>query len=98
MIGWAQDRTLEDDLPLDALRMAFEQRQPPSGLVHHSDRGSQYASHDYTDFVKGSQLPDGQYHTQEPNRDETASRWSVRHPGKRTGRQDHTLLTVRDEF
>jgi putative transposase len=52
VVGWALDRTLEDDLPLAALRMAFDQRQPASGLVHHSDRGSQYASHDYTDFLK----------------------------------------------
>jgi putative transposase len=52
VIGWAVDRTLEDDLPLQALRIAFEQRQPGSDLVHHSDRGSQYASHDYTDFLK----------------------------------------------
>jgi putative transposase len=52
VIGWALDRTLEDDLPLQALRMAFQQRQPASGLVHHSDRGSQYASHDYTDVLK----------------------------------------------
>ena len=52
VIGWALDRTLEDDLPLQALRKAFEQRQPASGLVHHSDRGTQYASHDYTDLLK----------------------------------------------
>ena len=52
VIGWALDRTLEDDLPMEALRMALEQRQPAPGLVHHSDRGSQYASHDYTDLLK----------------------------------------------
>jgi len=52
VIGWALDRTLEDDLPIEALRMALDQRQPPSGLVHHSDRGSQYASCDYTDLLK----------------------------------------------
>jgi putative transposase len=52
VVGWALDRTLEDDLTLAALRMAFEIRQPASGLVHHSDRGSQYASHDYTDLLK----------------------------------------------
>ena len=46
VIGWALDRTLEDDLPIEALRLALEQRQPAPGLVHHSDRGSQYASHD----------------------------------------------------
>jgi putative transposase len=53
VIGWALDRTLEDDLPIEALRMALETRQPASGLVHHSDRGSQYASHDYTKLLKG---------------------------------------------
>lgn len=52
VIGWALDRTVEDDLPIEALRMAFDQRQPTSGLVHHSDRGSQYASCDYTDLLK----------------------------------------------
>jgi len=52
VIGWALDRTLEDDLPMAALRMAFAIRQPASGLVHHSDCGSQYASHDYTDLLK----------------------------------------------
>jgi putative transposase len=52
VIGWALDRTLEDDLPIEALRLALEQRQPAPGLVHHSDRGSQYASHDYTDLLK----------------------------------------------
>jgi transposase InsO family protein len=52
VIGWALDRTMEDDLPLAALRMAYELRQPPSGLVHHSDRGSQYASGDYTGFLQ----------------------------------------------
>lgn len=48
VVGWALDRTLEDDLPLAALAMALELRRPPAGWVHHSDRGSQYASGDYT--------------------------------------------------
>ena len=52
VIGWALDRTMEDDLTLAALRMALEQRQPGPGLVHHSDRGSQYASNEYTDLLK----------------------------------------------
>jgi transposase InsO family protein len=52
VIGWALDRTLEDNLSLAALRVALEQRQPAPGLVHHSDRGSQYASNDYTDLLK----------------------------------------------
>jgi putative transposase len=52
VIGWALDRTLQDDLPLQALHIALEVRQPTSGWVHHSDRGSQYASHDYTGLLK----------------------------------------------
>jgi putative transposase len=52
VIGWALHRTMEDDLTLAALRMALEQRGPAPGLVHHSDRGSQYASGDYTDLLK----------------------------------------------
>jgi len=52
VIGWALNRTLQDDLTLSALRMALAQRAVQPGLVHHSDRGSQYASLDYTDLLK----------------------------------------------
>ncbi len=52
VVGWALDRTLEAVLVLTALRRALEQRQPPAGLVHHSDRGVQYACGDYTDLLK----------------------------------------------
>lgn len=52
VIGWALDRTMEDDLTLAALRMALASRNVRPGLVHHSDRGSQYASTDYTDLLK----------------------------------------------
>ena len=47
-IGWALQRTLEAALALEALRMALPQRRPKPGMVHHSDRGVQYASYDYT--------------------------------------------------
>ncbi len=52
VIGWALDRTLEDELTLAALRRALARRMVQPGLVHHSDRGSQYASGDYTDLLK----------------------------------------------
>jgi transposase InsO family protein len=52
VVGYALERTLEDDLTLGALRMALEWRRPAPGLVHHSDRGSQYASIDYTELLK----------------------------------------------
>jgi putative transposase len=52
VIGWALDRTLEDELTLSALRMALSRRVAGPGLVHHSDRGSQYASSDYTGLLQ----------------------------------------------
>ena len=51
VVGWALGRTLEAELPIAALRMALEARQPAPGLVHHSDRGVQYASHAYIDLL-----------------------------------------------
>jgi putative transposase len=56
VIGWALDRTLEDELTLTALRMALARRAVQPGLVHHSDRGSQYASGDYTDLLKAHHI------------------------------------------
>ena len=47
-LGWALRRSLEAALALEALRMALRHRRPKPGLVHHSDRGVQYASRDYT--------------------------------------------------
>ena len=52
VIGWALGRTLEAELAVTALRMALVERQPPPGLVHHSDRGVQYASEAYTQILK----------------------------------------------
>ena len=52
VIGWALDRTLETGLALTALRMALSRRSIGPGLVHHSDRGVQYASRDYTDLLQ----------------------------------------------
>ena len=47
VVGWALDRTLGNRLAVGALEQAIEKRQPPPGLVHHSDRGLQYASAEY---------------------------------------------------
>jgi putative transposase len=47
IVGWAVDKRMKKQLVLDALTMAYWQRKPPKGLLHHSDRGSQYACHDY---------------------------------------------------
>ena len=47
IVGWAVASTQDTTLVLAALQMAIGRRQPPAGLLHHSDRGSQYASAQY---------------------------------------------------
>ena len=47
VVGWALARTLDRELVLAALHQALSLRRPPAGLLHHSDRGSQYACDDY---------------------------------------------------
>lgn len=47
VVGWAMSDSLHRQLVIDALQMALTTRQPPPGLLHHSDRGSQYASDEY---------------------------------------------------
>lgn len=56
VIGWELDGTLEDSLTLAALRMALSRRTVTPELVHHSDRGVQYASGDYTQLLKDHQI------------------------------------------
>jgi len=47
IVGWHLDDTLDTSLALNALHLALGRRQPSAGLLHHSDRGCQYASADY---------------------------------------------------
>ena len=56
VIGWELNRTLEDDLTIAALGMALSRRTILPGLVHHSDRGTQYASGPYTDLLEAHQI------------------------------------------
>ena len=54
IVGWATSDRLKRDLALRALQRAITMRQPPPGLIHHSDRGSQYCSDDYQRLVKNA--------------------------------------------
>ncbi len=47
VVGWSMSERIDTKLVLGALEMALEGRKPPQGLIHHSDRGSQYASAEY---------------------------------------------------
>lgn len=57
-VGWHLSRDLTTQLTLAALRQAMAERQPQPGLLHHSDRGVQYASHDYVEQLEqiGAQI------------------------------------------
>jgi len=50
-IGYAVSKNIDTSLTLTALHMAVESRQPPRGVIHHSDRGVQYASNDYVGIL-----------------------------------------------
>ena len=52
IVGWAMDRRMKKKLTLQALAMAYFRRKPAPGLIHHSDRGSQYACHEYQKRLK----------------------------------------------
>lgn len=56
IVGWAMSDSLERHLVSAALHMAVKMRQPPPGLLHHSDRGSQYASDDYQALLTQHQM------------------------------------------
>ena len=56
VVGWAVSDRLKKDLALRALRMALVTRHPPRGLIHHSDRGSQYCSIDYQAVLRKHDL------------------------------------------
>src|SRR6185295_11913432 len=51
IVGWAMGESLETELSLNALRMALGRRQPQPGLLHHTDRGVQYAATDYRELL-----------------------------------------------
>jgi transposase InsO family protein len=56
IVGWSVSESLERELAVSALEKALASRRPAPGLVHHTDRGSQYASGDYRDLVEQTGL------------------------------------------
>jgi putative transposase len=52
VVGWAVGRMITRMLTIEALKRAIENRKPPEGCIHHSDRGVQYAAHEYVDVLK----------------------------------------------
>jgi len=56
VVGWSMGTTLESSLAIDALEMALQRRRPGKGLLHHSDRGVQYASNEYRALLEGQEV------------------------------------------
>ena len=56
VVGWSMSHRITKQLTLDALSQAIGRRRPRPGLLHHSDRGSQYAAGDYQDLLKAHQM------------------------------------------
>lgn len=56
VVGWSMGKRLERGLVLQALRMALKMRKPEEGLMHHSDRGSQYASNEYRELLEANAI------------------------------------------
>jgi len=56
VVGWSLDRSLQARVPLNALNQAISNRNPPPGLVHHSDRGVQYTSGDYIKILRNHRM------------------------------------------
>ena len=56
IVGWAMDKRMRNKLTLDALAMAYGNRKPTNGLLHHSDQGSQYACDQYQQRLKDYEM------------------------------------------
>ena len=56
VVGWAVRETLHADIALEALAMAVERQRPAPGLIHHSDRGVQYAADDYRKALSAARI------------------------------------------
>src|SRR5699024_7476234 len=56
IIGWQMSRRMTKELTMTALQRAINQQQPQKGLIHHSDRGSQYAATDYQAILRNHDI------------------------------------------
>ncbi len=56
IVGWSMDKHMATSLVSNALRMATGMRDPGDGLMHHSDRGSQYASNEYQQILRARKI------------------------------------------
>jgi transposase InsO family protein len=99
VVGWSMKPHMRRDLVIDALRMAWFRRQPSSGLIFHSDRGSQYCSHDFQAALtaygmRSSMSRKGDCWDNAP----TESLWGSLKVGRLHGRRFDTRRAAMDEI
>jgi transposase InsO family protein len=56
IVGWAISKKIDTELCLEALKMAIKGRKPKKGCIHHSDRGVQYTSSEYVEYLEKNGL------------------------------------------
>lgn len=56
IVGWSMDLTMTDSLVIASLKQAIKSRQPRPGLIHHTDRGGQYASNEYREILSRARI------------------------------------------
>jgi len=56
VVGWSMRETLHASIAVEALRMAIARQRPPAGLIHHSDRGIQYAADEYRQVLASARI------------------------------------------
>jgi transposase InsO family protein len=72
-VGWALERSLTAQVAIGALQQAIQRRQPPPGVVHHSDQGTQYASAEYIAVLQASRMTQSMSRPGNPYDKENAS-------------------------
>src|SRR5882672_244999 len=86
VVGWALDRTLAMRLTIGALEQAIESRQPEPGLVHHSDRGLQYASEEYIRVLEDNRVIPSMRSRRQVQPNLEAQRWCFLRTKRTAGR------------
>lgn len=74
IVGWNLQKNLTTEGPLEALKMALKERKPIAGLIHHSDRGSQYRSFDYVNLLQDYEVKISMTQSGDPRENAIAER------------------------
>ena len=97
VVGWSMKEHMQTSLVTDALRMAWFRRRPAPGLIFHSDRGSQYCSHDFQNELKGFEMKSSMSRKGDCWDTPTESLWGRLKVGRLYGRRFATRRQAMDE-